>query len=49
MWQLTGFSEVMEKSEILPKLLVLVIGKKMVVPVIETMNSGEKKKVLKGR
>lgn len=44
MWQLTAFSEAMEESEILPKLLVLVIGKiKMMVPVIGTMNSGEEK------
>lgn len=34
----------MEESEILPRLLVLVIGKiKMTVPVIGTVNSGEEK------
>jgi len=39
----------MVESEILPKLLVLVIGKiKMMVPVIGTMNSGEEKG-LKGK
>lgn len=43
MWRLTAFSESMEESEILPKLFILVIGEiKMMVPVIGTMNPGEK-------
>lgn len=42
MWQLTWFSGTMEESEIKPKLRILVIGKiKIMVPVIETVNSGE--------
>lgn len=43
-WEWTGFIRAMEESEILPRLLVLVIGKiKMVVPVIGTVNSGKEK------
>lgn len=43
-WELTGFIGAMEESDILPRLLDLVIGKiKMAVPVIGTVNSGEEK------